>query len=147
MARWKALYLINGYDSVWQLIRRLQDLVKPYVPSQELTQVPPVLYLDDGTIADGNWSARELCSVLQMPTGVYGGFSLNVFYYWGQVGGPGFAAYSVNRLLHFLDAISGLPLQGSSEWLDLNAGRPLSFRALLAACDDESYSLPLTAGG
>lgn len=54
-------------------------------------------------------------------------------------------AYSGSKLLHFLDATSGLPLPGDVPYYDFNAGRPLSFRALLAACDDESYGLPLTA--
>jgi hypothetical protein len=141
MARWKAIYLISGYDRVWQLIRSLQDLVKPYVLSQDLTQVPPILYLDDGTRADGNWSARELCNVLQLPRGVYtlyGGLTVD---YYDENGSFLFEAYSVSKLLNFLYDISGLPIQ------DTPQGRPLSFRALLAGCDDESYGLPLTAGG
>jgi hypothetical protein len=141
MARWKALYLINGYDSVWQLMHSLQDLVNEALqhlmqPSQEIA--PSVMYLDDGTIADGNWSARELCNVLRLPGGIYSGeYTFTV--YFGQEGTPDFGGgYSVNKLLNFLIAISGL---------HTTADRPLSFRALLAACDDESYSLPLTPSG
>ena len=149
MARWKALYLINGYDQVWQLMHSLQYLVNQALQnlkqsSQEI--VPPVMHLDDGTIADGNWSARELCNVLQIP-GPYSGYSgYDLTVYLGQEGSPDFVGgYSVNKLLHFLIAISGL--QVTSPWYDVNVGRPLSFRALLAACDDESYSLPLTPSG
>ena len=131
MARWKALYLISGYDRVWQTMRSMQDLVKP---SQEI--VPPVMHLDDGTRADGNWSAREICNVLQMPTGVYED-SITVSY--GQLGVWWVTAYSMYRLLVFLQRTSGL--------LGNSPDRPLSFRALLAACDDESYGLPLTPGG
>lgn len=146
MARWKALYLISGYDRVFQLMRSLQDLVAPYMQSAPEI-VPPVMYLDDGTRADGNWSARELCNVLQLPRGVYtlyGGLTVD---YYDEDGSFLFEAWSVNRLLHFSQTISGLPLPGNVPYYDLNAGRPLSFRALLAACDDESYGLPLTAGG
>jgi hypothetical protein len=147
MARWKALYLINGYDRVWRLMQGLQDFVNQALkalnqPSQEV--VPPVLYLDDETRADGNWSARELCNVLQLPGGIYSGeYTLTV--YFGQEGFGSFgSAYSLNRLLLFLLAINGLHI--TSPPSDLT-DRPLSFRALLAACDDESYSLPLTPGG
>ena len=60
MARWKAIYLVKGCDQVWSALQRLQFLAKPSAPI-----VPSVLRLDqDGTIADGNWSARELLSLL-----------------------------------------------------------------------------------
>ncbi len=53
MARWKAIYLFNGYDKVWSSIQNLRVLAgQSLLPTPKLTQ--------DGTIADGNWSAREL---------------------------------------------------------------------------------------
>lgn len=52
-ARWKALYLFNGYDKVWSAIQNLRVLSgQPLLPTPKLAQ--------DGTQANGNWSAREL---------------------------------------------------------------------------------------
>lgn len=53
MARWKALYLFNGYDKVWSAIQSLRVLA-----GQPLLSTPKLA--KDGTLADGNWSAREL---------------------------------------------------------------------------------------
>lgn len=56
MARWKALYLISGYDEVWAVLQKLGTLpgLTPY----------PMLSLPDGTVADAHWSVRELIDVL-----------------------------------------------------------------------------------
>jgi hypothetical protein len=64
MARWKAIYLLNAFDGVWSVLQALQRLAAPNPPI-----VPSTMTLQDGTIADGNWSVRELCSVV-----VGGGF-------------------------------------------------------------------------
>jgi hypothetical protein len=53
MARWKALYLFNSYDKVWSAIQNLRVLSgQSVLPTPTLAQ--------DGTLANGNWSAREL---------------------------------------------------------------------------------------
>jgi hypothetical protein len=53
MARWKALYLFNGYDTVWSAIQNLNVIAgQPLLPTPTLAQ--------DGMQANGNWSAREL---------------------------------------------------------------------------------------
>jgi hypothetical protein len=57
MARWKTIYLLNGYDKLWSILQNLRR-----VAGQTPLATPT---LDqDGTIANGNWSARELCSIL-----------------------------------------------------------------------------------
>jgi hypothetical protein len=53
MARWKALYLFNGYDKVWSTIQNLRVL-------SEQSLLPTPTLAQDGTQANGNWSAREL---------------------------------------------------------------------------------------
>jgi hypothetical protein len=146
MARWKALYLINGYDRVWQLMRSLQDQVKPYINPDQGINIPAVMHLDDGTIADGDWSTRELYNVLRLPTGpIYGGYTFTIT--WGQEGVQLSSGYSMTKLLYFLQWTSGLHDTGAPPSNQPLGGRPLSFRALLASCDDQSYSLPLTPGG
>jgi hypothetical protein len=53
MGRWKAIYLLNGYDQVWSMIQMLRFLTNPD-PRVLLATMP----LDqDHTIANGNWSA------------------------------------------------------------------------------------------
>ena len=57
MARWKTIYLLNSYDKLWSILHNLRR-----VAGQTPLATPT---LDqDGTIANGNWSARELCSIL-----------------------------------------------------------------------------------
>jgi hypothetical protein len=64
MARWKAIYLINGFDRAWNVLQAMQRLVAPNGPI-----VPSTMKLtQDNTIATGNWSVRELCEVL-LPMG------------------------------------------------------------------------------
>jgi hypothetical protein len=75
MARWKAIYLYNGYDGVWSIIQRLRDLVG-------LPALPPVRLDQDDTMATGNWSARELCGLLNVDRdildGVEGGLETGI---------------------------------------------------------------------
>jgi|ERR1039458_2742234 hypothetical protein len=62
MARWKAIYLINGYDQIWPVIQNLRRLAKlPPLPTERLEQ--------DNLIADGNWSGRELLGILTANAG------------------------------------------------------------------------------
>src|SRR5260370_5949085 len=57
MARWKAIYLMNGYDKVWSVIQNLRFLTnRSPLPTETLHQ--------DGTLVSENWSARELYAVL-----------------------------------------------------------------------------------
>ena len=63
MARWKAIYLHNGFDSVWSILQALQQMAPP----STTPIVPQMMRLkQDNTIADGNWSARELCTILDL---------------------------------------------------------------------------------
>jgi hypothetical protein len=57
MARWKAIYLLNLYDQVWETIRQLRLLANEPVPATKTLD-------QDHTMADGNWSLRELFSIL-----------------------------------------------------------------------------------
>jgi hypothetical protein len=87
---------------------------------------------------------------LQLPTGpIYGGYDFTKI--WGQEGQWLFSGYSMSRLLEFLQWTSGLQpalvaSQQGGVWV-LSPSPVISFRAVLAACDDESYGLPLTLGG
>ncbi len=112
MARWKAIYLISGYDRIWQTIQAMQSMLQPDPPI-----APDALYLPDGTKADGNWSVKELCTVLKMgpvhhdppgtpPAKRYPGPFLNVDGGF-KVTRNGATGYSVQRLLQFLDLLSG----------------------------------------
>ena len=55
MARWKAIYLVNGYDKVWSILQHLAVIV----PNSDQALPPAVVLDQDGTIASGNWSVRE----------------------------------------------------------------------------------------
>jgi hypothetical protein len=60
MARWKAIYLLNGFDRVWSILQALQRMAPP----STTPIVPQMMRLkQDNTIADGNWSARELINL------------------------------------------------------------------------------------
>jgi len=124
MARWKALYIINGYGKAWSILQNLRSLAK--LPDPDLT-------LPDGTIANGNWSARELINVLNV--------SPMKNYQNEETPYPG--DNSLNDLVTTLDEIArrdwdGLgappyfiiyPGRYSGEWY----GRPIGFRDRLAA--------------
>jgi hypothetical protein len=131
MARWKAIYLISGYDKVWSILQNLRLLAnQPPLPTLMLDQ--------DGTIANGNWSARELCQVLLyseygeaygVPYGrldtVWSGDVVD-----GVIAGPYYGGYSLFLLVQCLDAIA------SGSWANSPGNaptRPVSFRDRLAA--------------
>jgi hypothetical protein len=130
MARWKAIYLRNGYDKVSSILQKLQSLSKanPAI-------LPTVIVLDqDGTKASGDWSARELFAVLKGvaindPTQ---GFAV----YWSTTRAYG-TGYSVFGLIQFLDTIATGSWSGPPSYTRPPYGpgrpRPLSFRDRLAA--------------
>jgi hypothetical protein len=118
MARWKAIYLNNGYDKLWSILQNLRALAgQAPLATPKLDQ--------DGTIANGNWSVRELCTVLNV-----NGQFLDQF---GQ-------DYSLYALIEWLNvnALAGwagaadIPYSGQTT-TGIASGRPLSFRAKLAA--------------
>jgi hypothetical protein len=55
MARWKALYLLIGYDKVWSVLQNMRFLTNLPPDPEPLANLPP-----DRTKANGNWSVREL---------------------------------------------------------------------------------------
>lgn len=142
MARWKAIYLLNAFDGVWSVLQALQRLAAPNPPI-----VPSTMFLkQDNTIADGNWSARELCKVVQVNAKLLTGNGYvsedNEFVIdwvpnfpvsadniaWTRVSG-----HSVAGLVGVLYNVAngnwaGPPALG----LDVTAPKPLSFRGLLA---------------
>jgi hypothetical protein len=138
LARWKALYLLNAFDGVWAVLQALERLVTPDPPV-----VPPTMKLkQDGTIASGNWSARELCSIVEasgtlLTANGYvsknNGFVINWApdspIVWTPVSGC-----SVGGLLDFLyNVANGNWAAPPDVTADRSPPRPLSFRALLAA--------------
>ena len=64
MARWKALYLLRGYHKVWSVLQKLRVLANQN-PDNEVI-------LPDKTRANGDWSVRELYSVLGQMAGLNG---------------------------------------------------------------------------
>jgi hypothetical protein len=130
MARWKAIYLLNGYDKAWSILQHLQVL-------SGLPQLPTLTLDQDGMIANGDWSTREICSVLNlsgyMAPDVPGGtFATN-----GVIG-----SCSLWALVQCLNAIAngnwaGPPSTGQDSFSGPGAGpaasRPIGFRDRLAA--------------
>jgi hypothetical protein len=133
MARWKALYLYNGYDKVWSLLQTLQSLVTPNPGI-----VPPTMRLDqDGMIANAHWSARELCTVLKVEGDVarFNGLGTpedSLLVNYPLPGDPGDKGYSVFKLLRLLSWI-GNGSWGGPGYFTEGALRPISFRKELAA--------------
>jgi hypothetical protein len=126
MARWKAIYLLNGFDRWWSVLQALQRLAAPNPPV-----VPAAMRLDqDGTIASGNWSTRELCKVVKGGLYPRGSSSDNNFVIdWG----PSVSGHSVEGLAQFLYNIANGNWAGPPEqhpYRDIP--RPLSLRGLLA---------------
>ena len=136
MARWKAIYLLNGYDKVWSMIQKLQYLAPLPSPSP----IPATMRLDqDHTIADGKWSARELCTILDFSGDIP--IATQSRYVGMAVGGKPpiynttITGYSVWVLVGAFDTIAngdwaGPPAVYYSNRLALQ--RPLSFRKRLA---------------
>jgi hypothetical protein len=65
MAQWKAIYLLNCYDKVWSILQKLGSLINQ--------SLPPLMLNQDGTIASGNWSVRELCKILNVSGDILNG--------------------------------------------------------------------------
>jgi hypothetical protein len=124
MARWKALYLFNGYDQVLAMIVSLSALTNQPPP-------PPVL-LSDGTAANGNWSARELFSVMNFDGDLLDGVP------GGSIRNAAFPAdYSLLALVAALDNIANGTWGGhpdfNSKATQTKPIRPLGLRERLAA--------------
>lgn len=136
MARWKAIYLINGYDKVWSIIQNLRAL-------SNQSPLPALTLTQDGTIASGNWSMRELCTVL----GNLGGDLASPTA--GEGLGP--LGDSLLTLVQLLDSIVNGNWGGPPSTLPSGPPRPLGFRDRLAvaavagtgAVDPANYSFPI----
>ncbi len=122
MARWKALYLFNGYVKVWEILQKLGNL--PYQTPQ------PRVTLPDGTIANANWSARELCGVLNVSGSILNGVSNGSLLTGGMTGG-----YSLLSLVICLDNIARGSWVGPPGNVPPGNGlaRPAGFRDRLTA--------------
>jgi hypothetical protein len=132
MARWKAVYLLNGFDRLWSVIQNFQTVAG-------LAGVPAMMRLtQDNTIASGNWFCRELCAIVivnsKLLTGneflsTGDGFTV----YVSTPGGGTLSGQSVGGLVEFLYNVgngnwAGPPLQV----LNRPPSRPLSLRTVLA---------------
>jgi hypothetical protein len=117
MARWKAIYLLNGFDSVWSVLQALQRLAAP-----NPAVVPATMTLNqDDTTASGNWSARELCAIVLADNE----FVVNS----GSVSGHSVAGF-VEFLYNIANGNWAAPPGKTPGQTPL---RPLSFRGLLAS--------------
>jgi hypothetical protein len=136
MARWKAIYLINGYDHLWSIVQNLRVLSKqPLLPVQTLQQ--------DGTIANGNWSARELCGVLNTDGSILDGIPTDygdLTTEWvsktvdGVIAGWSVSGYSLFALIGTLNNIADGNWAAAPNYASANGpARPLGFRNRLAA--------------
>jgi hypothetical protein len=132
MARWKAIYLINGYDRLWSLLQRLQYLApNPIFVSGTMT------LSQDNTIASGNWSARELFSLLNSE----GELAWGIDTQFGEtfiVSPPWYGlgeCYSLFHLTQFLDNVASGNWGGPPSYSTSGNGpaRPLGFRNRLTA--------------
>jgi hypothetical protein len=140
MARLKAIYLLNGYDQVWPLVQKLRFLTNPSPPIL-LAQPKP---LDqDHTIPNGNWSARELFSILNFAPDITEGLNFSPEVVWSEAGEglPGTAeivGYSVFTLVGVFSNIAngswiGAPFYGDPPPVGWIPPRPVSFRDQLRA--------------
>jgi hypothetical protein len=136
MARWKAIYLLNGFDRLWSLLQALQRLAAPN------TQVVPATMRlkQDDMIASGNWSARELCKVVvargSMLTGNGYASADNEFVIidWLPGSTQSVSGHSVAGFVQFLYNVANGNWAGPPEQDPQRAPpRPLSFRGLLAS--------------
>ena len=135
MARWKAIYLINGFDQVWSILQSLRALAQQ-------SQLPTMLLNQDGTIANGNWSIRELCSVLNVSGIILAGVPTpygDLTTLWvsrtvdGTIAGWTASGYSLYALVGALYNIGGGNWAAPPSSPESGPRRPLSFRGLMAA--------------
>jgi hypothetical protein len=134
-ARWKAIYLLNGYDKVWSILQKLRIL-----SNQPLLDPTTQTLNQDNTIANGNWSALELCTILNDGDNPYSNLNaavtanLNSNVYEGLTTTVEFASgtlvsgYSLFALVVALDTIANGNWAGPGN----PPSRPLSFRDRLA---------------
>lgn len=132
MARWKALYLVNGYDHIWSILQNLCFLAyQPLSPIQIKISYPSSSTYpatSSSFVASGNWSARELCTVLNVNGNILDGVQASSL---TTVGG----AYSLLSLVQCLDNITSGSWAGPPAYSSSGNGpvRPLGFRDRLAA--------------
>ena len=136
MARWKVLYLVHGHSFTWSIIQNLRALAaagasaagKPPLPAFAVSQLP------DGTLAHGDWSVRELVSIIVKagPAALFGATEtlLSTTVEGGLPdAGTGYSVYAI---------ITTLELLARSNWAGgpdtpTPLSFPVSFRDQLAA--------------
>ena len=136
MARWKAIYLFNGHDKTWSFLQNLRKMIAS-VPGAKALSYPEVK-LGDGTIANGDWSARELCRVLSQ----IGGGILGPAPSFTDPSGKGLSLFLLDQCLNNIAkgtwagpayATADRPRDESGKPLPAGLSRPASLRDLLAA--------------
>ena len=110
MARWKALYLFRGYDTVWSVLQQLRVL------ANEAPLLTP--QLPDGLLATGDWSIRELCNITKNVEAQSASTLPSVLTSDGK-------AFSVLHLIQVLDEVA------KGNWAGPATGNPLSMPASL----------------
>ena len=127
MARWKAIFLLNGYDKALSILEKLYAIagLGP-LPTSTLTQ--------DNTLAIGDWSARELFSVLKTTDSILAA----VWRGWPLLEvQTGVVSYSIFSLTQCLDNIANGSWSGPPPstlgFSGQGAARPLGLRSRIAA--------------
>ena len=128
MARWKAIYLLKGYDKVWSILQTLRVLTNQ-------SPLPPVTLAEEtlttgnwSMLATGNWSMRELCTVLNVSGAILDGVTGE-----GLTAGGVPGTYSLSSLLQAFDNIAkGNWAKSAVASSGRGLARPASFRGLLA---------------
>jgi hypothetical protein len=138
MARWKAICLIGSYDKIWVILQTLQQITKPDPPI-----VPPVMTFQDNTgttyTANGNWSLRELMSVVKVSNSLLAGVGLDPTkpFVWAAASSPGsqpVTGYSVEGLAQLLYNVANGDWGGPPSYAEGEGPvGPFSLRGLLAA--------------
>jgi hypothetical protein len=138
MARWKAIYLIDSYDKVWAILQTLQRITKPDPPI-----VPSVMTFQDNTgityAANGNWSVRELISVVKISNSLLAGVGLDPTkpFVWGPASSTVWqpvTGYSVEALAQLLHNVADGDWGGPPSYAEGEGPvGPFSLRGLLAA--------------
>jgi hypothetical protein len=131
MARWKAIYLLNGYDKAWSILQNLHTVITSVAAGAEAHSYPSLSIPVGvgGTMqCNGNWSARELCSILDWKEGNFD----NSFVESRSLRDSTNTGYSLFNLVQCLNSIA----EGS--WQPPMLGppalvRPAGFRERLAA--------------